>query len=195
VQLLPIAATVVASATGARVAGIVSNPDTAFSMLVTCYVLWGMSLPFAFIIFTLYYQRLVIHNLPPREVIVSALLPLGPCGYGATILILLGKLSLSLFPTIGGPLANSGGILYIAGLFVGIILWSLGLLWFFFAIAAIQRAGRLPFNMGWWGFTFPLGVYSGATLEIGLELETEFFKILGTVSVHAQDMSLMPVNP
>jgi len=35
--------------------------------------------------------------------------------------------------------------------------------------------------MGWWGFTFPLGVYSGATLQIGIELDSMFFKVLGTI--------------
>jgi Voltage-dependent anion channel len=95
---------------------------------------------------------------------------------------MLGKLSTTLFPQLtSSPLKDTGPALYVVGLFVGIIEWSFGLVWFFFAIAAIHRSGKLPFNMGWWGFTFPLGVYSAATLEIGQELDTEFFRILGTV--------------
>jgi tellurite resistance protein TehA-like permease len=95
---------------------------------------------------------------------------------------MLGKLSVTLFPKLtDSPVVNSGPILYTMGLFTGIIHWAFGLVWFFFAVAAIQRAGKLPFNMGWWGFTFPLGVYSSATLEIGAELDTEFFRILGTI--------------
>jgi tellurite resistance protein TehA-like permease len=31
------------------------------------------------------------------------------------------------------------------------------------------RAG-IPFNLGWWGFTFPLGVYSLATLKLASTL-------------------------
>jgi tellurite resistance protein TehA-like permease len=35
--------------------------------------------------------------------------------------------------------------------------------------------------MGWWGFTFPLGVFSLCTLQLGTELESEAFKVLGTI--------------
>ena len=35
--------------------------------------------------------------------------------------------------------------------------------------------------MGWWGFTFPLGVYSIATTTIAEYLLSLFFKVLGTI--------------
>ncbi len=35
--------------------------------------------------------------------------------------------------------------------------------------------------MGWWGFTFPLGVYSVSTILIGEELPSLFFRVLGTI--------------
>lgn len=35
--------------------------------------------------------------------------------------------------------------------------------------------------MGWWGFTFPLGVYAVATVTLGTDLNSHAFKILGTV--------------
>ena len=85
VQLLPIAATVVASGIGSKVAVILENPQVALATVVASYVLWGMSIPFAFMIIVIYYHRLVVYKLPPRETIVSAFLPLGPCGYGANM--------------------------------------------------------------------------------------------------------------
>jgi tellurite resistance protein TehA-like permease len=81
-QLLPIAATIVAAGTGAEVAEVLSNPSHAFGTVMTCYVLWGTSVPLAMIVLTIYYQRLAVHKLPPREVIVSCFLPLGPLGFG-----------------------------------------------------------------------------------------------------------------
>ena len=84
-QLLPIAATVVAAGIGSKTAQILDDPNTVLRIVLTCYVLWGISIPFAYMIFVLYYHRLVLHKLPPREVIVSAFLPLGPCGYSATM--------------------------------------------------------------------------------------------------------------
>ena len=38
-----------------------------------------------------------------------------------------------------------------------------------------------PFNIGWWGFTFPLGVFATSTCQMGSELPSKFFDILGTV--------------
>lgn len=35
--------------------------------------------------------------------------------------------------------------------------------------------------MGWWGFTFPLGVFAASTIQIGQELPSPFFRVLGTI--------------
>ncbi|MCY1399943.1 C4-dicarboxylate transporter/malic acid transport protein [compost metagenome] len=43
----------------------------------------------------------------------------------------------------------------------------------------------MPFNLGWWGFTFPLGVYSLATLKLGDWLGLAFFQHMGLVLVVA----------
>ncbi|KAF2671030.1 C4-dicarboxylate transporter/malic acid transport protein [Microthyrium microscopicum] len=181
-QLLPIAATVVASGIGAKVASIMIDEQVVLGTVITCYILWGLSIPFAFMIFVIYYHRLALHKLPPREVIVSAFLPLGPCGYSANILMMLGQVCRVTLPktqTLNNSLA--GEVAHAGGFFVGLIIWSFGLLWFFFALAAIYRSRPIPFNMGWWGFTFPLGVYANCTLQIGQQLPSRFFRVLGTI--------------
>lgn len=88
-QLLPIAATVVAAGVGGVVADALPNPQHALGTLLTCYVIWGMSMPLALTIIVIYYQRLTLHKLPSREVIVSCFLPLGPLGYGGYGYVLL----------------------------------------------------------------------------------------------------------
>ncbi|KAK5112055.1 hypothetical protein LTR85_011636 [Meristemomyces frigidus] len=35
--------------------------------------------------------------------------------------------------------------------------------------------------MGWWGFTFPLGVYATSTTMLANELPSAFFRILATI--------------
>jgi tellurite resistance protein TehA-like permease len=196
-QLLPIAATVVAAGIGAKTAAVLDDPHMVQGVVLTCYVLWGISIPFAYMVFVLYYHRLVLHKLPSREVVVSAFLPLGPCGYSATMyvsvymlfadlliwtrLILLGKVSRNVLPKTGILDPMAGQIAYVTGFFVALIIWGFGLLWFCFALVAIYRSRPFPFNMGWWGFTFPLGVYSACTMQIGIELNSYFFDILGTV--------------
>jgi tellurite resistance protein TehA-like permease len=81
-QLLPIAATIVAAGVGAKVAHILPNEQHALGTLLVSFVLWGMGTPLAVAVLVIYYQRLAVHKLPPREAIVSCFLPLGPLGFG-----------------------------------------------------------------------------------------------------------------
>jgi tellurite resistance protein TehA-like permease len=76
---------------------------------------------------------------------------------------------------IAGPMA------YVLGVFISLIMWSFGLIWLVFALATVVYSSPFPFNMGWWGFTFPLGVYAANSIELGIELDLTFFKVFGTV--------------
>lgn len=135
-------------------------------------------------VLVIYFQRLTLHKLPPREVIVSVFLPLGPLGQGGFAVQELGVVALKIFPLTNTlPMADSlhaGEILYVLGWIVSLIMWGFGLVWLFFAFASITRS-RFPFNMGWWGFTFPLGVFATSTVQIAKEMPSDFFKVLGTV--------------
>lgn len=182
--LLPIVATIVSAASGAVVSTELakSNPQHALVTIIVSYVLWGCGLPLALMVMVVYFQRLTLVALPPREVIVSVFLPLGPLGQGAFGIMSLGKQAMELFPrTHTVPLVPiAGEIAYAVGLFLGLIMWGFGLVWLFFALASIARS-RFPFNIGWWGFTFPLGVFAVATTTLAQELPSLFFKVLGTI--------------
>ncbi|KAI6887322.1 putative C4-dicarboxylate transporter/malic acid transport protein [Hortaea werneckii] len=180
-QLLPLAATIVAAGTGSEVAAVLPNPQQALGTIIASYVMWGMATPMALTVLVMYYQRLALHKMPPREVIVSAFLPLGPLGFGGYTILYLGKMAKQVFPQTHSLDPMAGSIAYVLGFFVALIMWGWGLLWFAFGLAAIYKARPFPFNMGWWGFTFPLGVYSVSTILIGEELPSRFFKVLGTV--------------
>lgn len=81
-QLLPIAATIVAAGAGARVASILPDNQHALGTLLASFILWGMGTPLAIVVLAIYYQRLAVHKLPSRETVVSCFLPLGPLGFG-----------------------------------------------------------------------------------------------------------------
>ena len=59
--------------------------------------------------------------------------------------------------TLSASAVGAGDVLYVCGVFIALVLWGFGLVWLFFAVATIARTPKFPFNMGWWGFTFPLG--------------------------------------
>jgi tellurite resistance protein TehA-like permease len=186
--LLPIVSTIVASASGGIIASVLPNPQHALWTVIVSYVLWGTGVPLAMSVLVIYFQRLTIHHLPPREVIVSVFLPLGPLGQGGFAIQELGKVAFTIFPitnTLSFPSnttanINAGEILYVLGWFIAIIMWGFGLVWMFFAAASISRS-KFPFNMGFWGFTFPLGVFAVSTVQLGRELPSVFFAVLGTV--------------
>ncbi|KAJ9655631.1 Plasma membrane sulfite pump involved in sulfite metabolism [Neophaeococcomyces mojaviensis] len=187
IWLLPIVAPIVAAASGGIVAEVLSDPQHALWTVITSYVLLGTGFPLAMMLLTMYFHRLTIHHLPPREVIVSVFLPLGPLGQGSFALMQLGKCALKIFPKVNAfPfLANNnnnveiGAVFFAVGHLVGLVIWGFGLVWLFFALASISRS-KFPFNMGWWGFTFPLGVYAVSTCAIAQDLPSDFLKVIGT---------------
>jgi tellurite resistance protein TehA-like permease len=64
-------------------------------------------------------------------------------------------------------------------------LWGYGAWWLLLAILKTGWYLRhgMPFNLGCWGFTFPLGVYSLATLALAHATRLAFFSVLGGVLV------------
>ncbi|KAL2841502.1 voltage-dependent anion channel [Aspergillus pseudodeflectus] len=181
VWLLPIVGTVVTASSGALVAEILPNPQHALWTIIVSYVLWGIGLPLALMVMVIYLQRLTLHKIPPKAMIVSVFLPLGPLGQGGFGAIRLGKAAQTIFTKTHTLEEVSGPVFYSMGFLVGLILWSFGLVWLFFASASIARAKTFPFNIGWWGFLFPIGAYASCTCQIGAELPSAFFRILGTI--------------
>ena len=181
--LLPIVAPVVASASGGIIGDVLPNPRHALWTVIMSYILWGTSIPLATAVLVIYFQRLTICKLPPREVIVSVFIPLGPLGQGGFAIMQLGKVSLKIFPqthTLEAANGRAGEILYVTGWLIALIMWGFAIVWLFFAIASISSS-KFPFNIGWWSFTFPLGVFALSTTTMGKELPSVFFDVLGTV--------------
>ncbi|KAI1270452.1 sulfite efflux pump SSU1 [Xylariaceae sp. FL1019] len=181
--LLPIVAPIVAAATGGVLAS-VQEPDDALVTILTCYAILGTGLSTALVVIAIYFLRVATKKLPPIEHMVSVFLPLGPLGQGGFAAQKLGEQALRVFPlTNTFPAAqNAGEILYVIGFVVAITLWGFGLLWLFFAVMSIATSTpKIPFSLGWWAFTFPLGVFAVSTLTMGVNLPSITFQILGTI--------------
>jgi len=147
------------------------------------YAILGFGLPVALLIMALYLLRLITHIIPPKEQvhcsrvgalthqIVSVLLPLGPCGQGAFGLIQLATVQRKLAYDGAAPMClpsvasiaegqTVASALYICSTVLALALWGFGLFWLIGALGMLAdtaiRERALPFNLGWWGFTFPL---------------------------------------
>ncbi|MGO4311386.1 TDT family transporter [Pseudomonas sp. KB_15] len=183
VWLLPVVAAEVAAASGGLLAPHLADAHSQLVVLVTSYVLWAFSLPVAFSILTILLLRMALHKLPHENMAASSWLALGPIGTGALGMLVLGGDAPLIFSANGLP--GVGEIAAGLGLVAGITLWGFGLWWMLMALLITVRYLRagIPFNLGWWGFTFPLGVYSLATLKLASTLNLTFFNVFGCVLV------------
>eukprot|EP00775_Hariotina_reticulata_P004122 gene4122-4368_t len=167
---------VVPACVAANTAGVVSiHMASASNAIVVLYIgvcLLGIGFLLSYQICATYYQRLIVHNLPAREMIISSFLPVGPMAMTAWAVM---NLSISgtqhlvdyaqLYPQHGvDPIWLSEVLpisLGIAGV-VGMFLWAFATWWLLvavFSVCSVLRQG-IPFNLGWWGAVFPLGVYT-----------------------------------
>lgn len=183
VWLLPVVAAEVAAASGGLLAPHLTDAHAQLIVLTTSYVLWAFSLPVAFSILTILLLRMALHKLPHENMAASSWLALGPIGTGALGMLLLGGEAPAIFTA--NDLPGVGEIASGLGLVAGVTLWGFGLWWMLMALLITVRYLRdgIPFNLGWWGFTFPLGVYSLATLKLASILSLTFFSVFGTALV------------
>lgn len=178
IWLLPFVPSEVAAASAAQIAPHVSAGSAQF-LVVAGGILWAFSVPLAVTILGILFLRLALYKIPPREVGVSNWLTIGPLGTGALALVLLGEAARSAFA--GTPLEPVAAVAYGFGIIVGLLLWAYGLWWWVLAIALTHYHARtnLPFNLGWWAFTFPFGVFTLSTFALAQATGAEFFKVAG----------------
>ncbi|GAA6008114.1 hypothetical protein JCM10207_007034 [Rhodosporidiobolus poonsookiae] len=203
--LLPIVPLITEAAVGSTLCKLLLSaspprPHYALTLLIASYLQAGIGMLLAAAIITMYLQRLILHKLPPREVIVSSWLPVGPIGQGGFALIELGRVSTTLFPLLSSPASHPelqflGPAMLGAGVVTGLLLWGLGIWFAFLAVVSIATQftrrregqegggeGRLAlFNMGWWAFTFPLGSLTLLTFSLATVFDSIFFKVCSAI--------------
>ncbi len=136
---------------------------TARLLLFAAYAFWGIGFLLFLLVMGLLHDRLVTQALPPAEMAPSLWIVLGPVGVGTSALIGLGHAT----PEILGPSAAVMGIVSLLG---ASILWGFGAWWLLVALMLLGRyirRGGVPYGIGWWAFTFPLGALTLATVALG----------------------------
>lgn len=158
VWLMPVVPAEVVAATGGLLIPHMTSAAAQQTLMVVSMGLWALSVPLAFLMLGMLFLRLALHNLPPAEMAISTWISLGTLGTGVMGLVTIGHSLPVLFGAIG--LGMQG-----AALLASLVLWGFGLWWLTMSILITVYYARhgLPFNLGWWGLTFPLGVFGGGT--------------------------------
>lgn len=127
------------------------------------YALWGMGFLLFVLVASLLYDRLVFHPLPAAPLAPSIWIGLGPIGVGGLALLRMAQA--------GTPLwGDAAPAVLAASSIVATALWGFGLWWLAAAVvllASYLRRSWLPYGLGWWAFTFPLGAFTACTLALG----------------------------
>lgn len=146
-------------------------------LILAGYAFWGMGFLLFILVASLLYGRLVFHPLPAAQLAPSLWIGLGPIGVGSLALLRLAQA--------GAPLwGTAAPVVSVLSSVAAAMLWGFGLWWLAAAavlLGAYLRAGRLPYGIGWWAFTFPLGAYVASTLALGRAWHAGWLEALSVV--------------
>jgi C4-dicarboxylate transporter/malic acid transport protein len=131
-------------------------------LLFTAYAFYGVGFVLFLLVLGLLHDRLVTLELPPSGMAPSLWIVLGPSGIGAAALVELAHATVSVLGPKAGPIE-------VVSLVVASAIWGFGAWWLlvaFFLLGRYLRRGGVPYGVGWWGFTFPLGALTLATTSL-----------------------------
>jgi len=139
-----------------------ASPEIARELLVASYGFWGMGFLLYLVVLAMFHHRLVMYPLPNAGFAPSIWISAGPIGVGALALVKLSSAGAVVF----GHAAPVVGLL---SKLAATAIWGFGAWWLAAAAILLVRYlvhEALPYSIGWWAFTFPLGAYTVATLVL-----------------------------
>ncbi|MCV2395674.1 hypothetical protein OEB99_15270 [Actinotalea sp. M2MS4P-6] len=138
------------------------SPGAAPLLLFIGYACLGLGFMLFLLVLGMLHDRLVLHPLPPAQLAPSLWIALGPIGVSALVPMNLARAGQMVFGD------NAGAVITVSQIFATAI-WGFGLWWLAIVVALLVRylrTGPVPFHIGWWGFVFPLGAFTVATITL-----------------------------
>ena len=146
-------------------------------LLMLGYAFYGMGFLLFLLVMSMLHDRLILHPLPGAPMAPSLWIGLGPVGVGVLALLALAHAGATVF-------GSAAPAVIVVSELAATGLWGFGLWWLAAAIALLVRylrAGTLPYSLGWWAFTFPLGAFTVATLTLARIWDTSAIEWFGVL--------------
>jgi len=143
----------------------------------------GLGFSLAFLMYSLYFERLISKQLPPPSKRPGMYVAVGPAAYTANALVELGYQARHQLPEdyLGITSVPVGDIWYAIGVPAGIFFWLLA--FWFFAVAGVSvlsDARKVHFTLNYWAFIFPNAGLTVATIWIGNTLDSTAVKAVSS---------------
>jgi C4-dicarboxylate transporter/malic acid transport protein len=157
--LMPVVPPMVSAATGALLVPRLPAGQARETMLLFCYMCFGLALVTSFVVMTIIWNRLLRHGPGAAGAVPTLWIVLGPLGQSITAVHHLGLLAPDVLPAPYGRAFGSLALVY------GVPVWGFGLMWTTLAAMLTVRTARdgMPFSLSWWSFTFPVGTFVTGT--------------------------------
>jgi len=186
---------VILAATGATISSHLDQ-RAGVAVLVVSFMSLSLGLAMCSIILAIYFWRLMKCKLPAREAIISCFVPVGPPGMGAYAIQnlaigLAAHISKYKFtlgrapqPPVSAEMigAIAEGVRWL-GVIFSFALLAIGTFFLVEAFASLWAKSPRSFNIGFWAFVFPCGVYANGVCTLGSDVRNEGLKGFGAACV------------
>jgi tellurite resistance protein TehA-like permease len=186
---------VILAATGATISSHLDQ-RAGVAVLVVSFMSLSLGLAMCSIVLAIYFWRLMKCKLPAREAIISCFVPVGPPGMGAYAIQnlaigLAAHISKYKFtlgrapqPPVSAEMigAIAEGVRWL-GVIFSFALLAIGTFFLVEAFASLWAKSPRSFNIGFWAFVFPCGVYANGVCTLGSDVRNEGLKGFGAACV------------
>lgn len=179
--------------TNALVGGLISSYSAGISdrlavpVIIVSYILLGVGLFVALLVFAACTIRFIDSGLPPPIQYPTLFLLVGPVGQAAGAALSLGTASRMHFGGYGKGtlLQQMGGSTFSSiGVWVALLLLGLAVFFTLFALSAMIEGAinrQHTYSMFWWGTIFPVATVNTAWILLSTSLDSPAFRALSSI--------------